>query len=510
MAEIFSTPIPRRRFLTTSALVAGGALGAGSLLQACGTNSSPDAGTTTLTFLAPGSPPTEWSKVLTAVNKKLQTDNTGLALNIEWISWANYVNTILLKMTANDKFDALLTAVWAHRDQFISDQTIMPLDKYLGQAPNLRATIPDLMWNANKVNGQTYVIPMTFSLDSSLYGFVLRKDLRVKYGLPPLKTMDDLEKFLYKVKANEPNMVPYGFHKDDTAKTFSTYDWENAPGIYHSVDAATSYITIDRQNPKVVPYWERQGYQDALKRTRRYVQDGIISQNSLNLSDSDMLGLFSQGKFAVAPSPTDGTVTPPTPVQAPGAELEVLFPYTQPHPKPLNTFIAANLIAIHSTSPHPDKVVALMDWLSIKENHDLLEYGVPNTDWKAIGNTSYRSTSQYNFAANSGYVISWRPTLERVSNSMLPDAKTWFEFASDANNFTADPYGPFVFDTTSVNTQISQLNAIVTQYQIPLEHGIVDPDQGLTQMKQAFKQAGYDQILAEVQKQVTAFAATLK
>jgi hypothetical protein len=42
----------------------------------------------------------------------------------------------------------------------------------------------------------------------------IRKDLREKYGLQPIKSYDDLKKYLDKVKENEPSMIPFALKGD--------------------------------------------------------------------------------------------------------------------------------------------------------------------------------------------------------------------------------------------------------------------------------------------------------
>jgi putative aldouronate transport system substrate-binding protein len=93
---------------------------------------------------------------------------------------------------------------------------------------------------------------------------------------------------------------------------------------------------------------------------------------------------------------------------------------------------------------------------------------------------------------------------------MLPDERKWYNWASDTNSFTYDPIGQFIFDPTPVKTQVAQLNAASTQYRVPLESGLVDPVQGLTQLQKAFDAAGYSQVMAEAQRQLDAFVKTLK
>jgi putative aldouronate transport system substrate-binding protein len=313
---------------------------------------------------------------------------------------------------------------------------------------------------------------------------------------------------MYTVKAREPNIVPYGMQKDNNLQYFNTYYWDNQPGSYSPVSTAYTYINVDDPaHPKAVPLWEYGGYADAVKRAHRYLQDKIFTQDALNIVGGDMQALYKQGKFAVAPEASDGLTTSSfgdTLKNVPGAQLEVVYPFSQPNPKPLNSFVMWNFLAVNKLSKYPDRVMELMDWLSIKENHDLLEYGIPGKDWQAVGDTEYKALGQYTFP---GYVMSWRPSLERTPSNMLSDEKKWYDFASKVDSFTLDPMSGFIFDTKPVKSQISQLDAAATQYQVPLEHGVVDPNQGLVQLQNAFKQAGYDQVQAEVQRQVDAFVA---
>src|SRR5579884_961812 len=175
MTEIFGKSLSRRRFLANTAMAAGATLGGTTLLEACGSGSA--AGTVELTFILPGTAPTGWSNVLATVNQKLAKEGLGISLKVLFISWATYIDQTLLKMTAGDKFDALLTALWAHLDQFITDGSVIPLDSYVAQAPNLKATIPQTIWDANRFGGKIMAIPMGSTL-ASIDGFVIRKDLR--------------------------------------------------------------------------------------------------------------------------------------------------------------------------------------------------------------------------------------------------------------------------------------------------------------------------------------------
>jgi len=503
--------LSRRGFLAGTTAAVGATAGV-SLLSACGSSSGASAnGITTLNVVAMGVASPRWPQVLAAVNQKLAADKTGLALNIQWVSPASFLDKILLEVTSGESFDALLTAPWAHMQEFITDGAIIPIDSYLPKAPHLTAAIPSLVWKSNRFNGKTYGVPLMSSY-TSYYGFMIRKDLRVKYGLAKPQTLAELEAFLYKVKANEKGMVPFGFNAQEQTQ-FDPYRWANEPWGYHSQTYNTNYNAsfIDfrngTSNPKVTDLWDYPGFIPMIQTHYRLVQDGIINSNSATQVTTDIDALFYDGKIAGEQVTTDGTLQPAQPMQVPGAEIELVYPFgTGPLPKPNASFQAWNFLAVHNSSPYPEKVVALSDWLSIKENHDLLEYGVQGTDWVADGSLKYVQKDQYQFP---GYVISWRPTLERVASTMNPEVLSWYQWAQNPSNFTYDPFAPFLLDTTSVTSELEELASVTTQYLGPLILGLTEPTKGLAQLRSAFATAGYAKVQSIAQRQLTAFAATL-
>ncbi|MGV2686458.1 hypothetical protein GNF82_19410, partial [Clostridium perfringens] len=90
----------------------------------------------------------------------------------------------------------------------IASNSLMELDAMVAERPELKAAIPDEMWDYNKFDGKIMGIPLG-PTQGPVYGLLIRKDLREKYGLPELKTLEDLEKFLYTVKENEKDVRPF-------------------------------------------------------------------------------------------------------------------------------------------------------------------------------------------------------------------------------------------------------------------------------------------------------------
>lgn len=463
----------------------------------------------------PGSAAPGSDEVMEALNKKLLEDGLNTQLEIKFLPWSDYGNTVLLKATAGEDFDMFLDAPWLHLEKMIKDEQILALDDLVKNAPNLLNSIPDKMWEANKFYDKIYGIPLGLT-QGTMSGFIIRKDLREKYGLEKPETLEDYEKYLYTVKENEPNVIPLGVNANAVGNLVGNFGNLNkayhAADTYqdaHSLPGAYSFATVTSDG-KVVPLWEAPGFVETLQTMRKYHKDGITEKNLL--TQENTIALFQQGKFASTIYYTDGVsalYVKDLPDKVPGAELEVVLPYEVENPKVNSTFQQHNFLVVNKNSKHPEKVIQLMDWLSIQENHDLLEHGIEGKDWKDTGEGTYEVVegSEYSFP---GFVMTWRPALHRVPNEMLPGDKKWFNYALDANNFKREFFTGFNFNPEPVKNEVAQLNALAQELLNPLNAGAVDVDEHLEKFKKAQNSAGLQKVIDETQKQLDEFLAEQK
>ena len=73
-----------------------------------------------------------------------------------------------------------------------------------------------------------------------------------------------------------------------------------------------------------------------------------------------------------------------------------------------------------------------------------------------------------------------------------------------------EKYTGFVFDTSAVTTQLANCQNVRQQYGWPLELGYVDPVEGLEEYKQKLQEAGIDDVIAEAQRQLDEYIASLE
>jgi len=81
---------------------------------------------------------------------------------------------------------------------------------------------------------------------------------------------------------------------------------------------------------------------------------------------------------------------------------------------------------------------------------------------------------------------------------------------SHQDNVSATPSQAlgFAFDPTNVKTELAQVQQAQQQYGYPLHFGRVDPASGLDNYLNKLNAAGVDKVIAEIQKQLTAWKAS--
>ena len=448
----------------------------------------------------PGDTPADFDIVLAEVNKKLIADGIGATLNIQFISWNDYGNITTLKTSAGEKFDMFLDAPWLHLNQMISSEAIIPLDNLVAQAAELKASIPEQMWEANKFNGQIFGIPLGVS-QGKIGGFLIRKDLREKYGLDPITNLEQLEAYLYAVKANDPDVIPFatdGRYADGLVNLFNT----ETAGANNLLDIGMDVYYKGTIDGKIYPIYEQPGFENSLKRLNQYFKDGILEKNLAQQENST--ALFNQGKVAAIQYSGDGVegLKFTDALKVPGVELEVAI--MNPDQTLYSDFKQWNFLCIPSSSEHAEKVIDVMNWLSIQENHDLMEYGIEGKHWEAVGEDQYKviEGSEYSFP---GYVMTWRPELARTPDHMLSDDLKWYKFTRDASHYELSPYAGFTPDTEPFKTEYAQLSAVKDEILKPLGAGVLDYQKGLKQLTDQFNNSGGGKILESLQTQYEAF-----
>ena len=505
--------VSRRGFLGLA-----GGLGVAAALAGCGTSGSSSGGPVsgTSTAVLPSTAPATWSAVLAKVNGKLKSE-LGFELDAQFINWSNYQQQSLLKFTAGEKFDSALQALWLNMAQLQQSGSLADLTSEIPKYKNLAATLPKKLLESNSWDGKLWGIPQVNSA-ARVQHFVIRQDLADTLGFATIADFEQLEKFFYAVKQKNDGTVAYGAASNSgylhalpvPTGMFNASSWEHPDTIARAFSGKGMFFMLAKDAAKTgssapSPFWDDEGVVDTLHRIRRYYNDGIINADALNTDAATLKSQWTAGKYAAGWAMTDGTSSNTLSTlrkAVPAAALANIMPLKDGlSAKPNQTFQADNMVVVNSKGGNLDRTLQLQDWLSIKENHDLISYGIEGTDWEPADGNKFKPLSDYAFP---GYALSWRASLERKSLSISATEEKIFEWAQNFDNFTIDPFASFIPDATPVKQQVAAMTNVITQFANPLFYGVVDVDSQLDKLKKAADGAGVAKLQEEMDKQANA------
>lgn len=469
-------------------------------LFAAGSNLTP---VDEITIYCPGDPPAKSDQVFDELNKRVKQELNINKISIIFIPWGDLASKTTVKLTAGDTGDLFFDAPWLHMNQMIAKDMYLPLDELLAKyGQGILKSVPTKMMQYNKFQGKIYGIPIGFCNLGS--GIAYRADLAKKYQVGPVNSWTSLEKYLAVIKAKDPSLLGISFNNDT-----SVFDELYIKSLSRMPLGNNGCIAFELNNTgKVVPFYHLPDYQNKLKMLQRWYQKGYIDQDIL--SQKDWKALWNAGRIAVTRS--DAGVATDTQLKEAvrsGAVGEWI-PYFEKQ-KPLTDFKQWNFQCLNRKSKNPERAMMFLNWIySSQANYDLIVHGIKGQDWIDAGKNLYKLPEGYNPA--TGYTFPWyilcgNPSQIRLDAGMNAEDMKLTQMAMDEKNYTPSILSGFTFDPEPVKAEVAKCTALYTTKMIPLWDGVTADTAGVTK---AYKDAGYDKVVVEMQKQVNAYLAKKK
>lgn len=478
-----------------------------------------------------GDQPKDMQVILDEFEKRTK-DSLNTKLNIQWNPLSDHKQKVKLMMAAGEEMDFVFEADFVSLKELVPQGAYAQLDKYFNNDayPGLKKAFPPEFVEANKrYDGHLYTIPFTqyFFDINAVY---LRKDLREKYGLPPINSYADLQKFYDKVLENEkgitplalqgnrgyqditgvdnvnpdmPTLRPVGIVKDWPIWARLSDDLKKVEDIVMLGDPASEWAKLPAPYNTMKTTFPQY---DKWAEWSKYLEKDIISQK-------DAGAYFMSGKAASYYSTLAAYAKDRKKLQEtiPGADLEmfVLNPKAREmKPQAIGVdYKANNNIAIPANSKNIDRTMKFFDWLlSSKENHDLFEYGIPGKHWEAVGDNQIKlldDSKNYNFP---GYELTWNPAMIRLNSNLDEKAKKYFEYSAKADTYYLSGLRKFQFDNTNFKSEYANVSSKVDPFSQLLKAGqIKDWEAQSTKLKGELDALGMDKLRVELKKQLQAY-----
>ena len=462
-----------------------GALSA-SMLAGCGGNKASEDEMVTLKWVLPSAAQDGLSEVLEEANK-ITREKIGAEMDIVLIDDGAYQQKVNLMMTSGDQLDLVWTGYMNEYQKVAQNGGLKDITELVDQV-GMNEVVPEYFLEAAKIDGRIYGIPNQ-QVISNPYALTVFTDLLEKYNFDPstVKHIEDMEPFFEKIKANEPDMI--ALDPDLGAWTLD----------YKDVEIGTN-VTYKKGLPdgKLYLVQETDEYKEGMKKLNEWYNKGYIRKDVLSAGDTSSQKLA--GKYAV----WNATWAPGSEASAKAQyKRDVTFikleePYVSRR-SPLLT-----MTSVGATTKNAEKAVELIKLVnSDKELFNILAYGIKDKDYTLDdeGKVIVNDNASYEMPA-------WK--LGNAFNAYLKSGQSddVVEQTVEMNNTaeTSVLLG-FVPKLTQLSSKVSQVQAINDEY-AALKKGAVNPDGYYEEYIKRLNEAGQQEILQELQKQVDEFMKT--
>ena len=427
--------------------------------------------------------PAGFDRVMEEANKYLK-EKLNVNLELVCIQAGDYQQKTQMIMASQEEFD-LMWMNASYYEPSVTKGAFLPLDELLETTPDLKDLFEEGTWDATRVNGEIYGVPMLQVLYGQ-GGLWFIKSIVDKYDLPveEIKFLEDLTPIYQTVKDNEPaDIIPL---RAAITPHFDPY-MTQVTGTSFYIDEAgkvTNKRELNIKNNKVMQEWYSKGFFPADVTT-------MTDENSL-IKAGKIFSRFSRqlpgvsGKFKISNGYDVVNVATNEAVISRGS-------------------VQSTMTAISATSKHPERALKLLELMQTdKYLFNLMAYGIEGQDWEKDPENEKRIQRESGAYYVPEYLIG-----NQFLAYILPSYEdtVWEETIEENAKAKIDPNNSFWFDRTPVETELTNLAAISTEYDNQLSYSTIPVEETYAKIDEKQKLAGVDKVVDEIQTQYDAWKA---
>lgn len=450
------------------------------------------------------------------VNKKLKND-INATVDVKYLSWADWDKKYSLIFASGEEFDCIYTADWSFYADQATKKAFMELDKDTIQKnmPDYFGKVPAEFWDQVKIQGKIFMVPY---LNKQVVGHELvltRGDIREKYQLPEMKTVDDFDKYMLTVAENEKVLRGYEGGAGTIQRLMNKVYYKQPNNLmYFHVAPEVFTAKLDDPEGNVMLALDDPAYLEVLKRAKKLADAGVWSKNILATKTIDNEN-YKAGKSSFMVNHSEGAIGFVNDTNALHPEWKPEVNDLSPDRIHESNSATRSGMAIHAKSKNPERVLMMLNLFGTnKEYYDLTTYGITGKHFEPIGDRKLKAleegTKKYAPKANCPWGWERKDFMRFPDN--VPDSVINLESDWIAKGIASTtPLVSFNFVDTNVKNEIAACNNLFNVRGMALLTGQLKDTEGeLAKLKEDLKKAGIEKIQAELQKQVTEYLASLK
>lgn len=448
----------------------------------------------TLNILYPGEESDRFSDFLDHEFADVMAADLGLKVKVTFVPWEQYWEQKDIMLAANEPIDLYWDGL-PDLAAIVNKKQARPLDELIDQyGQDMLKVLPKEQLQGAVVNGQIYGIPSAYAPSSAMYQLVtVRQDILEAIGMTDLNTPDDLKQFAVKAAEKFPAM------KGPADIIFKPLTRYFADEQYNWI-AVEDLVVFGEESKRAYSYYETKAFQELAKFNRSmyeaklYTEDLTIKYNERDSRMQTGLYLWVEGSLGKEMEIIDSVKA-----NAPDARLKS---YLLAKEKPRYvTSTGGEVIGIPQTAPNPEGAMKFLNWLYQSQDHYLFAlYGVKDKDY-AIEDGRIKKLVPEEFFyewmfRNKNYQL-FAP---EVDQQAIDTYESW-----DDKAVLSDSLG-FRFNNEKVKGIETSIRE-ASKDMAAIRNGFVDFDKEYPKAVKKLKDAGIDEYVAEVQRQLDEFLA---
>ena len=461
-------------------------------------------------FVKPGTHAPGYEEGMAAVSAQLQADGINVVMSTIRIPWDVYLERLNLMLATGEPFELLHIMQDVRNISSIAGiGAIISLEPYLDDFPGLVNHFDDIAWRGVEINGERFAVPAIWRSFEYTGGIALRLDVMRNVGFDEFPTHDldaviDLMLLTQEYVLEQTGIRAYHW----LHQLNNNPDWLHRahPNFPFLVDNGLGLI-LARQDGTIDSYYESEEFRWSSAFYRRLFQAGLLHPDMLTMEASlkwEHSGLGALVPGAGAHPGTTRAIEMNTDIVGAEVDLRKIYPE---RPDVFHLFVQ-NMNAVSSTAYDPTAALAFLQWLyASPENHDLYHYGIEGVHWHDMGdgfayfvldeNDARLYVEDYWMTAYMGFFRHLEGT---------PQANVDFNnYVSQ--HFVVSPIAGFIFDTSELTTEITNLQIEIIASIYPIKFGMVDFDANIDSALANLRAAGLDRYMEEFRSQFADYLA---
>ncbi|SEN51028.1 ABC transporter substrate-binding protein [Paenibacillus sp. OV219] len=470
-----------------------------------GETAAPTGNTVNLIYYTIGDPDKDLKLVNEKINEVL-AEKIGVTITYIKVGWQEYEDRLNTLVSAGTPFDIAFAPEYA---TFAQRGAWLKLNDYL---PNIGKGMYDaidpIFWKGVQLDdGGIYGVPTNkeFAVrDQWMYPDALVK--KYKVDIKKYKTLASLEPLLQMIKEKEPAYQPMELDKD--SQNFFAIDG------YQYVSEKYLPLMIRALDPKspVVNIFETEEARKVLDILRRYYVKGYINEDAA-LRDSQGL---KRGELVFWKAAGGGPLSDNSWSKDRGYKL-VANPVT---PALITTeSVRGGVMAVSADTKHPVESVKFLNLLNTDpEVRNLFNFGIEGVHYTLDSNGQVvpkppkdkdgkpipdapPTYSSVQYTQGNWFIL-------KTMGGEFPDPlDKWDQFRAGNKEAVNSSTVGFTPELSIMSAQIQNIQMVWEKYFPSLMTGSVDVDTELPKFNEELRQAGINEVRAEVQKQLDAWRA---